>query len=97
VRTGARDHPESLAPPCCRLDDVAISKLLEVFAERVEELGIVVNDQDPDPLVCHWGVPRRGGRTVAVAVSFALSFTRVFGSTVSLTAGWRERHRPGRE
>jgi hypothetical protein len=38
---------------CGRLDDIAVSKGLEVFAERVEELGIVVNDEDPDPLICH--------------------------------------------
>jgi hypothetical protein len=43
VGTGARDHPERFAPPCGRLDDVAVPKVLEVFAERVEELGIVVN------------------------------------------------------
>ncbi len=38
---------------CCRLDEIAVPKVLKVFAERVEELGIVVNDEDPDPLVGH--------------------------------------------
>src|SRR2546426_7654766 len=57
--TGARDHPERFASSCGRLDDVMVPKVLEVFSERVEELKIVVNDQNPDPLVCHWGVPRR--------------------------------------
>ena len=51
--TGARDHPERFAPPCGGLDEVTAPKVLEVFAERAEELGIVVNDEDPDPLVGH--------------------------------------------
>ena len=69
--TGARDHPERFASPCGRLDDVMVPKVLEVFSERVEELKIVVNDQDPDPLVCRGGVPRHVGRIIGRFSSLA--------------------------
>ncbi len=53
VGAGSRGQFERFAPSCRRLDDVAVPRALEVFADRVEERRIVVNDEDPDLPVCH--------------------------------------------
>ena len=64
--TGARDHLEGFDPSCGRLDDVAVPEVLKVLAESVEKVWIVVNDEDPGLLVCHWNIPRRRLKSQAV-------------------------------